>query len=173
LFHLPIFIVTTIGNTHPTIAIYNAYHIVSKTEVAFTVQEAIITGAYIYLFVRFTKDLRHEPETKSTLRLLFGSEILVLVVDIALNILLYTKIFLVRQMIQAFLQAFKLRIEFVVLNSLVDYSQFKSQREVGLHWSNTVDAGIKPMEGMVLPDQKSADHIPCDDIEAGPSQDSV
>jgi hypothetical protein len=174
LFHIPVFVVTTLGNEHPTLAIYHVYHILSQTEVAFTVQELIITTTYIYLFVQFTKDLRQEPKTTMTLGLLLGSEVIVLAADVTLNVLLFTKIYLARQMTQAFIAALKRRIEFVVLNSLVDYSQIKSRRAETLSWPSRAETFITfPGQNVVLPSRKPSDHSSPDDIEAGPSQDKT
>ena len=100
----------------------------------------------MYLFIRFTKDRRDEPGTRLTLWLLLTSEAFVLATDIVLNVLLYTENFLARQMIQAFTEALKLRIEFIVLNSLVDYSKTKERQQNMFEWHGEVDLVPSPVE---------------------------
>jgi hypothetical protein len=134
LFIIPTVVVTTLLSLNQSSTRFRVAFIVTKTEVIFTVQEAIITTAYVYLFIRFTKGRRDEPRTKLTLWLLLSAEMLVLATDIVLNVLLYTESFLARQMITAFTQALKLRIEFIVLNSLVDYSQSKERQQGAFEW---------------------------------------
>lgn len=59
-------------------------------EIAFNLQETIITTLYVYLFLIYTKDRRHEPDTKKVLWQLFFAEFVVFSTDIIMNVLLYT-----------------------------------------------------------------------------------
>jgi hypothetical protein len=49
-------------------------------------------------------------------------------------------------MVQAFTEAIKLRIEFIVLNSLVEYSQPLAGRHSNLEWQGEVDFITTPGE---------------------------
>lgn len=92
-----------------------------------------------------------------------------LVVDIVLNVLLFTKLFLARQMIQGFIGALKLKVEFLVLNSLVDYTQFKSSSEAGLSWSDKGMAFPQPIgESIVQASQKQLSETSIDYIATAP-----
>lgn len=143
LFHVPIFVTTILSNVHYTTATWKAYMITSYTEIAFTVQETLITTLYVYLFLVYTKDRRREPETKLILWQLFAAEFVVFSTDIILNVLLYTENYLPRQIIQSFASVLKLRIEFAVLNSLIRYSQSKSSQQMNLDWQ------VEPLESPV------------------------
>jgi hypothetical protein len=169
LFHTPTVVITTLYNQYPKSRIIQIGFIIAKFEIAFTIQEAMLTTLYIYLFIRFTKDHEDDTRTKYTLWLLLATELFVLVTDIILNVLLYMQIYLARQMIQAFAAALKLRIEFVVLNSLVKYSQNKASRESPLDWHGEIDFITMPSEHLKSPGpvQKSSEQSEGNDIEKG------
>jgi hypothetical protein len=130
LFHGPTIISTIIVNVRLTKTATDVYENISFTEIAFSVQETVLASMYIYFFLQYTVDSRREPETNTTLRMLVGAEFVVLSTDVVLNTLLYTKYYLPRVMIQALMSALKLKIEFVVLNSLVEYAQHKAHRQL-------------------------------------------
>jgi hypothetical protein len=134
LFHVPVVATTILSNVHYTNTTWKAYEITSYTEIAFTLQETVITTIYIWLFLRETKDRRNEPSTKRTLLQLFFAEFVVFSTDIILNVLLYTEYYLARAMIQSFASVLKLKIEFAVLNSLRKYSRSKEREQVNLQW---------------------------------------
>lgn len=107
-----------------------------------------------------------------TLWLLFSAELLVLATDITLNVLLIVQNYLARQMVQAFTEVLKLKIEFIVLNSLVEYSQSKAHRESTIERHGEVDFITRPGEqimGATTP--PSSGQIGVQDVEAGPSMD--
>jgi hypothetical protein len=141
LFHGPVIISTIVGNVHFTETASRVFDVASFTEIAFSVQETVLAGLYIYFFLNFTRDSRAEPETIKTLRLLVCAECVVLSVDVVLNVLLYEKLYLPRAMIQAFSSMLKLKIEFIVLNSLVDFSQSRSS-QVALQSWHSRDEGV-------------------------------
>jgi hypothetical protein len=136
LFLLPTVVTTTLLSIHEEPTWFRVAFIVTKTEVVFTVQEAVITTGYVWLFVRFTKGSWSEPKTRFTLWSLVGAESFVIATDIVLIVLLYTENFLARQMVTAFTVALKLRIEFLVLNGLVDFAQAKQHRQQSLGWGH-------------------------------------
>jgi hypothetical protein len=139
-FLLPTVVTTTLLSIHEEPTWFRVAFIVTKTEVVFTVQEILITTMYIYLFVRFTKGHRDEPRTRATFYQLLVAEVFVMTTDIILIVLLYTENFLARQMITSFTVAVKIRIEFLVLNSLVEYSQATQQRrQATLEWHGDVE----------------------------------
>jgi hypothetical protein len=144
LFHGPTIISTIIVNIRLTKTASDVYEGISFTEIAFSVQETILASMYIYFFLQFTADSRGEPETKFMLRMLLGAEVVVLSTDVVLNVLLYTKLYLPRIMIQAFMSALKLKVEFIVLNSLVDYAQHRSHRQL-----SSISAGQTETPGSI------------------------
>jgi hypothetical protein len=140
LFHGPVVITTIYGDISFSRANLRAYEIASFTEIAFSVQETVIASLYIYFFLKYSADSRKEPETKAMLYLLIGAECMVLSTDIVLNVLLYMKIYLPRIIIQAFMSMLKLKIEFIVLNSLVEFAHTRSHRAVADVWLAPVQA---------------------------------
>lgn len=169
LFHGAVVITTMIGNVHLTPLLYKTYKIVSFMEVVSSAQETAIATLYIYLFVRFTKDSIREPGTRMALRLLIVAECVVISTDIVLCVLLYLKLYLPRMMIQSWISVMKLQIEFVMLNSLMKFSQRRANRlELGTwqrHEENleapdfvTTPANVRELEvpiSSATPDQKA------------------
>jgi hypothetical protein len=150
-FHTPTIVITTVYNQYPSSRLIQIGFIIAKFEIAFTIQEAMLTTLYVYLFIRFTKGHQDDPRTKFTLWLLIATELFVLVTDVTMNVLLYMQIYLARQMIQAFATALKLRVEFMILNSLVKYSQSKAFRESALDSHGEIDFITMPSEHVKTP----------------------
>lgn len=146
LFQVPVVVTTILNNADYTASTWKAYTITSFMEIAFTIQETVITTLYVYLFLIYTKDRRHESATKRVLWQLFFAEFVVFSTDIIMNVLLYTEYYLSRQIIQSFVSVLKLRIEFAVLNSLIDYSQTKSSRQMELNWLGNAESSGPPNE---------------------------
>lgn len=146
LFHAPVFVAGVLCAAQYSATTWKVYIYASYTEIAFTVQETVITTLYVYLFLKYTKDRKKEPATRSILWQLFLAEFVVFTTDIILNVLLYTDYYLPRQMTQAFMVVWKLKIEFLVLNSLIKYSQSKSTQQMDLNWAGGADDSVTPAE---------------------------
>lgn len=116
LFHVPVIVITIHGNAHFTPLIYKIYSILSWTEVVFSVQETMTATINVMPFFHFTKGSARNHGTTKALRLLVAAEGVVLIADIVLTVLLYTKYYLPRMMIQPWVSVEKLQIEFVILN---------------------------------------------------------
>jgi hypothetical protein len=155
LFHGPVLIVSIISNIHSTAAVIQAYDVASFTEVAFAVQETVLAGMYIYLFIHFTADSKNDSDTRRTLRLLISAECVILTADIVLNVLLYMKLYLPRVMIQALISVVKLQIEFAILNSLVEFAQRKSQSLTSPSWYTRIDTPKSPTSSLSLPSKRN------------------
>jgi hypothetical protein len=136
LFHGVIIILAGVGTIYPTEIFQRVFEAFSFTEIVFTVQETALTTLYVYHFLQHTAESQGEPETKRTLKLLVAAEVVVFSTDVVLSVLLYKWRFLPRVMIQPFCTALKLKIEFVVLNSLVDYSKSISRSTALPRWDD-------------------------------------
>jgi hypothetical protein len=175
LFHVPTIISTIIVNIRLTETSARVYEIISFTEIAFSVQETVLASLYIYFFLQYTADFKDDPQTKKTLRLFIAAECIVLSTDIVLNALLYTKVYLARIMIQAFMSVLKLKIEFIVLNSLVEYAQHKSHR---LRQNAPISAGQTETPGSVMNpvvislNMKDSGVLMSQEPRAGPSRET-
>jgi hypothetical protein len=134
LFQVPVMVTTTLSNNKYNASTWQGYTITSFVVIAFAIQETFITALYVYLFLAYTKYQRHESETKRVLWRLSFAELVVFSIDLIMNVLLYTEYYLPRQIIQSFISVPKLRIEFAVLNSLINYSQPKASQQIDLDW---------------------------------------
>jgi hypothetical protein len=150
LFQGPTIVTTIYGNIYIKQTNTLVYKIVSSLEIAFSVQETMLTALYIYLFVQNTADSRDEPETKRTLYLLIGAECIVLSTDVVLNVLLFAKFYLPRTMVQAFMSMLKLKVEFIILNSLVKYAHAKANRTSADLWLAPVQTSDTPSDTVVV-----------------------
>ena len=101
------------------------YNSIAWLDVIFTLQDLMLSASYIYLFwkrareaVEFSDD-RTKRRDRTTMRLLIGANVIVLVMDIIQNVLLCMRIYLARCMWFPLICAIKLEAEFFVLNRLV------------------------------------------------------
>jgi hypothetical protein len=117
---------------HPPVIVGAAYtgpnkklflRIAFSLEIVFALQEVGLAGLYVYSFIRFAKCAYKEAETRNVLVKLVLAEMVVFSTDVILYVLLYMQYYLPREAIHSFAYAIKLKIEFVVLNSLVQYSR--------------------------------------------------
>jgi hypothetical protein len=101
---------------------YKIYHFISYLDVIYSVQEVVLSTAYIYLFIRFvrmgTSKGSSHAHLRRTTHLLIVAEAVVVLTDLAVNVLLYQRLYLARRMVLTFVCAFQLRVEFLVLNRL-------------------------------------------------------
>jgi hypothetical protein len=144
LFHVPVFVTVIVSSIKYTPATWKAYHISSFTEVAFVVQEIALTTLYIYLFLRATRERRHEMATRNVLIQLFVAEFVVLSTDVIVTVLLYAGFYMPRSIIHSFASVLKLKIEFAVLNSLRSYSKSQMARQGNLDWLGPDEAAVTP-----------------------------
>jgi hypothetical protein len=131
------------------------------------VQETVLVTLYVYYFLQYTTDSREERATKATLRLLVGAECAVLSTDIVLNVLLYKRLYLPRAMIQPFSSMLKLKIEFIVLNSLIKYAHCKASRAAPPSWTSGAETMASPSGPVVISAGTRVPELPIHDgIEA-------
>jgi hypothetical protein len=127
------------------------------------VQETILVTLYVYYFLQYTTDSKEERATKVTLRLLVGAECVVLSTDIVLNVLLYKRLYLPRAMIQPFSSMLKLKIEFIVLNSLIKYAHCKSSRAAPPSWTSGTEAMASPLSPAMMTPGTRVSELPFHD----------
>jgi hypothetical protein len=132
--HSLIFFSIIYSIVHSTAVVWRAFSDICFLEVVFTLQETALSTCYVYFFLQYTADSRAEPQAKAVTRFLIGVELLVFGTDIVLNILLFQRLYLPRSMIEPFCAMLKLKIEFMILNSMVEYSQSVSTRTALPSW---------------------------------------
>lgn len=88
----------------------------------FTIQETIISGLYLYETRKFLRLGRTFPEKKTSqvLHHLIWVNIFIIFLDVAVLLTEYTNLFEIRTVFKAAVYSVKLRLEFVVLNQLID-----------------------------------------------------
>jgi hypothetical protein len=96
------------------------YKITYGSQVVFALQEVMLSSLYIYLYYKFVRGGSFEPRDKMTFILLILAQIVILVSDVGMIVLIYVRLYLGRMALVPFTYAFKLRLEFVVLNRLAE-----------------------------------------------------
>jgi hypothetical protein len=108
-------------------------HAISWLHVIFTLQDLILSVAYIYLYWKHMKEseaLATEHAQKrdaATFKFLVAANSIVLCLDIIHNTLLCSDIYLARYMVFPLICSIKLELEFFVLNRLVKRAEKASQ----------------------------------------------
>jgi hypothetical protein len=139
-----IIVIAVIG--HSGLIIYSAagyasnYDLLSRiydlwiyVEVVFTVQDVTLSSLYIFYFWKYLNDVpahageRMRKESRTIFALLLIAYIWVILADVSMYTLLCVKLFLARMMCMPFLDAIKLRLEFLVLNRLIEVGNLKQQ----------------------------------------------
>jgi hypothetical protein len=116
-----------ISESIPTVTGKKVYRDALYADIIFTLEGFFLCGLYIYLFRRkFVKDLRPNNRTRSFFRLLIIAQTIVAVVDVAANVLLFLDYYLPASSTTPLRFAIKVKIEFVILNRLVLFTNQES-----------------------------------------------
>jgi hypothetical protein len=136
--HIPITIIVfamTNDPTGPYVKVYNVYEPLQLT--MFAVQEVIISAIYIYYAAKMLRPMQniHGRKALKTIRNLICINLLIIALDITLVSLQYARFDVLQHFFKACVYSVKLKIEFVVLNQLLDLTQnpksLASQANVG------------------------------------------
>ncbi|PSN59886.1 hypothetical protein BS50DRAFT_579689 [Corynespora cassiicola Philippines] len=84
---------------------------------AFSIQEIIISGVYIYSSYAQRHETLHNGMGK-TVMLLLWVQVIVILCDVVVIVLDYCEYFTLKAVLHSFVYAFKLQLEFVILNDL-------------------------------------------------------
>ena len=85
----------------------------------FTIQETIISSIYIWATVQLLSDGLN-VKIRKVLLLLISVQFIVIGLDIAMNTMVYCEEFTLKAVLHSWVYAVKLKLEFVVLNQLLD-----------------------------------------------------
>ncbi|KAK3686464.1 hypothetical protein LTR37_019783 [Vermiconidia calcicola] len=97
-----------------------AYKYIEKIQMTgFTIQEFIISGLYIWRIMDILKSSDWSRRGKRSMRELFGINILIFVMDIALLVMEYQNRRTIERALKQFIYSVKLKLEFSILNKLV------------------------------------------------------
>jgi hypothetical protein len=119
LFHAPVIIGSTYNGVYKELILRVGFYL----DVSFALQEIGLAGLYVYFFAKFVKGSEQERDTKSVYKKLVIAESIVFCSEVILLGLLWSPLYLPREVFPSFFYAFKLKIEFDLLNLLVQYSQ--------------------------------------------------
>jgi hypothetical protein len=89
---------------------------------AFSTQEIIISAIYIYHTIKWLK-VSFERKTRNTIALLIWIQVIVILCDVIVITLDYCEYFTLKAVMHSFVYAFKLQLEFVVLNDIKAMAQ--------------------------------------------------
>jgi hypothetical protein len=116
-----------VSESIPTAIGQGAYRKALYLDVILTIEGFFLCGLYIYLFRRkFIQGLSPSRRTKSFFRILIVAQSVVAVVDVAANVLLFMDYYLPGATTTPLRYAIKVKIEFVILNRLVRFTQRES-----------------------------------------------
>ncbi|KAI1478972.1 hypothetical protein F4774DRAFT_140206 [Daldinia eschscholtzii] len=134
LFHVPTVVFQYFMSNAATHARYLPYmDVMERVQVlAFSVQETVISSIYIWGTLQMLK-LSLNAKAKNTLAFLIIVQVAVVLADIPVIVLDYCNYFTLKAVIHSFIYAFKLQIEFVVLN------EFKRLANGGITGGNGSD----------------------------------
>lgn len=89
---------------------------------AFSIQETIISAIYIYHTLKYLR-LSFKKNTRKTISLLIWIQIIVILCDVIVITLDYCEYFTLKAVLHSFVYAFKLQLEFVILNDVKAMAQ--------------------------------------------------
>lgn len=115
-------------NAHPPGPFAAAYKYVEKIQMtAFTVQELIISGLYMWRTLQILKsatDARSKSrKRRKTIAELFSINAVIVIFDVALLVVEYQDRHVIEQALKAVVYSIKLKLEFAVLSKLVEISK--------------------------------------------------
>ncbi|KAI4865280.1 hypothetical protein F4820DRAFT_303697 [Hypoxylon rubiginosum] len=131
LFHVPTIVFQFLVSNAPThVKFLPHMEIIERIQVmGFSVQETIISAIYVWGTLQILK-LSLNSKAKNTLALLIIVQVIVVLADVLVIVLDYVEYFTLKAVIHSFVYAFKLQVEFVVLN------EFKSMAKGGITGGN-------------------------------------
>ena len=118
-FHIPTTALTYGLNT-PNYAKYvHAFNRVEKLQMtAFSLQEFIISGVYVYSTIRLLKPVYH-GRTRKVMTQLIWINLIIIGMDVCLLAMEYSNIYEIEATLKAMVYSIKLKLEFAVLNQLM------------------------------------------------------
>jgi len=134
---IPLTIIVFLMTTYPTGPYTNVYRVYEPLQLTtFATQEVIISAIYIYYAVKLLRHLQdiHGRMARKTMWNLIYINVFIIVLDITLISIQYAGFDTVQHFYKACVYSVKLKVEFVVLNQLLDLT--KSQKS---GWSSYRD----------------------------------
>ena len=143
---LPIIVVILDSTVHILVLVGKAGHLSPKawstiiyfTPIFFTVQETLLSSLYVYLFIKFMRHNHYGARTQSMFSFLVFAEIVVICFDVAMVTLNSLKYEIAKTILTPFFYASKLKIEFLVLNRLMEFKQGNGELEYSCPFSEEV-----------------------------------
>jgi hypothetical protein len=130
LFHIPTFVVFMLGISSPSsfVKYVSTMNILERIQIVmFSVQELILSGLYIYGTFKMAQD-SFNSRIRKTIMLLITIQIAAICCSALLIILDFTGYYILKSFIHSFVYAFKLQLEFVILN---EFRQLVTQAKSG------------------------------------------
>ncbi|KAL3476746.1 hypothetical protein BJX99DRAFT_246602 [Aspergillus californicus] len=129
----------------------NGYNIIERIQlVGFCIQEAILSGIYVYETAKLLK-LRPETRHRRVLAQLLVINVIILIIDVVVVVVEYAGFYAVQVMFKPVAYSIKLKLEYAVLGRLVQIAQQGSSvdREPGFETvpSETCDSRQTPYLG--------------------------
>ncbi|CRG88983.1 hypothetical protein PISL3812_06018 [Talaromyces islandicus] len=158
IFHLPTSILTYGSNAHSTTAsrFIDGYNIMEKIQLTgFTIQEAIISGLYLYETARLLR-LANNPQSHRRIQIqLIGINVLIIFMDLVLLGFEYASEYAVQTTLKGAVYSLKLKLEFAVLGKLVDFIRTNRDNSSAMPMGSS--AGRYAGQGAGLPSTRADD----------------
>lgn len=140
IFHLPTTILTYGSNVNSGASSHfiTGYNIMEKIQLTgFSIQEAIISGLYLYETARLLR-LANNPQSHRRIQhQLIGINVLIIVMDLVLLGFEYASEYAVQITLKAAVYSLKLKLEFAVLSKLVDFIRANRDNSSGMHMGSS------------------------------------
>ena len=106
-------------------AFAQAYRYIEKIQMtSFTIQEFVLSGLYVWRTLDIIKAAPDgNSRRKRIMRELLGINVLIIIMDIALLVVEYQNRHVIEQAVKEVVYAFKLKLEFAILNKLISITQ--------------------------------------------------
>ena len=118
-FHIPTTVLTYGLNTPSYPKYVHAFNRVEKLQMtAFSLQEFIISGVYVYSTIRLLKPVYH-GRTRKVMTQLIWINLIIIGMDVCLLAMEYSNIYEIEATLKAMVYSIKLKLEFAVLNQLM------------------------------------------------------
>ncbi|MCJ1294559.1 hypothetical protein MMC34_006117 [Xylographa carneopallida] len=118
-FHIPTTVLTYGSNSNNSASFINAFNVMERLQMtAFSIQEFIISGIYVYSTIKLLRPVYH-GRTRRVMMQLIWINLTIIAMDVVLLTFEYNYDYEIEATLKAMVYSIKLKLEFAVLNQLM------------------------------------------------------
>ncbi|MCJ1319122.1 hypothetical protein MMC15_004455 [Xylographa vitiligo] len=118
-FHIPTTVLTYGSNSSDSVEFINAFNVMERLQMtAFSIQEFIISGIYVYSTIKLLRPVYH-GRTRRVMMQLIWINLTIIAMDVVLLTFEYNWDYEIEATLKAMVYSIKLKLEFAVLNQLM------------------------------------------------------